>query len=75
MAIESPFDHKDTTKKTALFYCDLIVSIIFAFEVILKVISMGFVINGKQSYLRSMWNILDFIIVFVSIVSLISHDN
>ena len=36
----------------------------------LKIVSLGFIINGENSYLRSGWNILDFAIVIVSVVSL-----
>lgn len=33
----------------------------------MKIIAYGFIINGKESYLRSFWNILDFFIVVVSV--------
>ena len=39
--------------------------VIFTIEMILKVISMGFVACGPDSYLRDRWNILDFVIVMV----------
>ena len=37
----------------------------------IKVIAKGFVANGEESYMLNGWNILDFGIVMVSIVSLI----
>jgi hypothetical protein len=51
-------------------YIDYFITAIFTVECILKVISYGFVRNGEDSYLRSGWNILDFLIVVVSLVSL-----
>lgn len=46
----------------------------FCLECIVKIISDGFVANGKKSYIRIPWNILDFIIVVASIVSLSSTE-
>lgn len=40
-------------------------------ELLLKVVASGFVINGDNSYLRNSWNILDFVIVVISILSLV----
>ena len=42
---------------------------IFAVEVVLKVLSMGFIVD-KRSYLRDTWNIFDFIIIFTSLLDL-----
>jgi voltage-dependent calcium channel L type alpha-1D len=49
---------------------DIVTTFFFTIEVIVKVIAVGFVINGKTSYIRDTWNMLDFIIVIISIVSL-----
>ena len=43
---------------------------VFGIELLLKVISYGLMCNGKSSYLRSAWNILDAAIVIVSIISI-----
>ena len=45
-------------------------TIIFTLEAVLKIISGGFLFNSKQSYLRSVWNILDFTIVVSAILNL-----
>jgi uncharacterized membrane protein len=42
----------------------------FTLEMSSKIIVYGFVFNGKQSYLRVSWNILDFMIVSSALVSL-----
>ena len=49
---------------------DIVMTVIFSLEVILKVIATGLVFNGKNSYLRDGWNLLDFMIVFSSLMSL-----
>jgi hypothetical protein len=43
---------------------------LFTLESIVKIISYGFIL-GENTYLRDMWNVLDFIIVVFSILSLI----
>jgi hypothetical protein len=43
---------------------------IFLFEAALKIIGYGFIANGRPSYMRNPWNILDFIIVLFSLISL-----
>ena len=47
---------------TQLFFC----------EMGAKVVAMGFACNGKDSYMRSGWNQLDFVIVSVSCVLLLA---
>lgn len=43
---------------------------IFTLECTLKIIASGFVLH-KQSYLRSGWNILDFIVVVSGVVTML----
>ena len=47
-----------------------IISVIFIFECVVKIIVMGFYF-GEMTYLRDSWNVLDFIIVFFSVVTFI----
>jgi hypothetical protein len=46
------------------------VTTIFTLECILKIIFLGFVLNGKDSYLRNGWNVVDIIIVTFAILTL-----
>lgn len=55
---------------TVLYYLDLTLTIIFIIEALVKIIAFGFLFNGNESYLRSPWNIMDFVIVGFSVVSL-----
>ena len=50
---------------------DYVFTAIFCIEAIMKIITFGFIINFKDSYLLSSWNILDFSIVVLSVVSLL----
>lgn len=54
------------TIKTMLF----LISIIFIIECVIKVIASGFYF-GHKTYLKDNWNILDFIIVMFSILTII----
>lgn len=45
-------------------------TLLFTFEVFVKVISYGLIQNGEKSYLKNAWNRLDFAIVIISIISL-----
>lgn len=47
----------------------------FALEALLKIISAGFLFNGKDSYLRVGWNQLDFTILIFSILALTPLPN
>ena len=43
---------------------------VFLSELIIKIIASGFICNGPKSYMRTSWNVMDFFIVFVSIISI-----
>ena len=46
----------------ALFYISKTIDIVFCCEAFLKICAHGFII-GEHTYLRDMWNLLDFFIV------------
>ena len=52
----------DDIKKVISNDLDLCFTIIFAIEAVVKIISLGFVIE-RGTYLRDSWNMLDFFIV------------
>jgi cytochrome c oxidase subunit IV len=49
------------------------INVIYIIEAILKITAMGFVLE-KNSYLRDSFNVFDFIIICVSIISMILED-
>lgn len=67
LTLENPLDDPDGEKAKILFYIDIVVTTIFVIELLLKVLVTGFMFNGLESYIRSPWNILDFIIVLFSV--------
>lgn len=58
----------------ALHYVDIVTTILFTIESLVKIISFGLVINNDSSYLRNPWNLMDFLIVVFSIISLTIQD-
>lgn len=69
--MDNPLLDPESIQARILYFLDLVLTIIFAIEMILKVIAQGFYFNGKDSYFSSHWNKLDFSIVFFSAFSLI----
>ena len=74
LAIENPLNDPSGKLYEVLGYMDIALTAIFALEMVLKIISFGFIFNGKKSYLRNSWNIIDFTIVTFSLIDL-SADN
>ena len=56
-------------EKAVLLYFDWVISILFGFELLFKVVSLG-LFGHKGAYLRDGWNVLDCIIVIISFLSL-----
>jgi hypothetical protein len=74
LAFESPLNDPNGTLSSILVIFDYITTTIFFFELIVKVIATGFMLNGDKSYIKNSWNIMDFIIVVISLVSLVPMD-
>lgn len=70
LAVENPLSDPTSTLMTILKYIDYGMTVIFTSEMILKIVTYGLLFNGKMSYLRNTWNIIDSLIVIVSLVSL-----
>jgi len=58
----------------SIFYAEWVFLVIFALELVIKVIALGLVLRPK-SYLRDGWNWLDFLVVVFSIVSVFGGEN
>ncbi len=61
----SLYDYSDrdslTTKNKILDKIDLVLTYLFVFEAVAKILAMGFVLH-TFSYLREGWNVIDFMI-------------
>ena len=56
LAIEDPYENPLSMKKAVLEKLDYILSFAFLFELLIKVVVLGFLLNGPDSYLRNSWN-------------------
>ena len=67
LAMDSPLIDPEGKKAKVLFYMDIAVTSVFILEVVLKSIAFGFLFSGSKSYLRNHWNVLDFLIILLSV--------
>ncbi|KAL3851956.1 hypothetical protein ACJMK2_015646, partial [Sinanodonta woodiana] len=71
LAIYTPYPESDSNKiNAALEHVEYIFLVIFTLEAIMKIIAYGFILHSG-AYLRNGWNILDFIIVVIGLISTI----
>jgi len=63
------FEDKDSTstRNRSIDIVQKIFTIIFALESILKMVVMGVVVH-QHSYFRTVWNIIDFFVVFTGLM-------
>ena len=70
LTMEGPLlDRNDITIKV-LVQIDYVMTVIFFLEMVVKIVAMGFLFNGKGSYLHDGWCMLDFVIVMISLISI-----
>lgn len=67
------FENPNNDRNDVLFYFDVGFTAIFVLELFVKTVALGLVMHAR-SYLRSGWNVLDFIVVVSSVVSLSLRD-
>nr|XP_046192715.1 voltage-dependent T-type calcium channel subunit alpha-1H-like [Oncorhynchus gorbuscha] len=70
IALERPGILPHSTERVFLSVSNFVFTIIFLAEMTVKIVALGFC-WGKQSYLKSSWNVLDGILVFVSLVDIL----
>jgi len=56
LALENPLDDPQSDGVQTLKQIDVVVSIIFTCELVIKVIVYGFCFNGEDSYITNSWN-------------------
>ena len=69
MACEAPALEDNEIFMDVVLYVDYVVTVIFVIEMCLKLIALG-LMGEKSAYLTSGWNVLDGLIVTVSVLSL-----
>ena len=75
LALDNPLNDPNSSLASFLVYSDYILTSFFLAEAILKIIAFGFLFNGEVSYIRNGWNAIDFVVVIISIASLIISGN
>ena len=73
LALENPLNGGKL--KNTLYYIDISTTFVFIVEFVLKVIAYGFLFNGPNSYLRSKWNLVDFVIIGFSMAAISPISN
>ncbi|MEE6497872.1 hypothetical protein FKM82_002904, partial [Ascaphus truei] len=70
IALERPDIDANSMERIFLSVSNYIFTAIFIVEMAIKVMALGF-LSGENAYLKSSWNVLDGILVFVSIIDII----
>ncbi|XP_068100253.1 voltage-dependent T-type calcium channel subunit alpha-1H isoform X2 [Hyperolius riggenbachi] len=70
IALERPDIDPNSMERIFLSVSNYIFTAIFVVEMAIKVVALSFV-SGERAYLQSSWNVLDGVLVFVSIIDII----
>ena len=72
LALDEPHvsEDKTSTLYKFLYYTDFVMTGLFIAEMLLKIVGMG-LFFGAGAYLKVSWNVLDFVIVLVSVAGII----
>ncbi|XP_016896109.1 voltage-dependent T-type calcium channel subunit alpha-1H [Cynoglossus semilaevis] len=70
IALERPDIPSNSKERVFLSVSNYVFTVIFMAEMFIKVVALGFCF-GNQSYLQSSWNVLDGVLVFVSLIDIL----
>lgn len=71
LAMNDYSDEENITRwNQRLDHVDKGFTVVYATEAVLKIIAFGFIMHRK-SYMRDPWNVLDFLVVIIGLISLI----
>jgi hypothetical protein len=73
LALDDPLKDPESTLAAFLHVSDIIMTILFTFEMLFKIFAIGFAFHPR-SYLQNNWNRLDFVVVCISVVTLIGVE-
>jgi len=54
-------------RSIVFYWINLVITVLFTIEAIMKIIFVGFLFNGPDSYLRLGWNVIDLLSIFSGI--------
>ena len=69
LALDNPLLDPSSSFIKALQVCDYVFTMVFVGESVVKILAYG-LFSESKAYLRSAWNVLDFFIVIISVLSL-----
>jgi voltage-dependent calcium channel L type alpha-1D len=69
LALDNPLVDHNSKFANILYGIDIGTTAIFVLEAFMKILSFGFLFNGPSSYLKNVWNRIDFIIIILSVLS------
>lgn len=75
LSFENPLNNPEGPLSITLKNVDFVITGIFAFEMICKLIAHGMLLNGEKSYLRNFWNVTDFIILILALISILNSES
>ncbi len=75
LALDNPLNDPESDLTKFLHYADIILTSLFAFESITKIIAYGFLFNKDIAYMKNGWNIIDFLVLIISIISKVVSSN
>ena len=73
LAFDDPFEQPNSLKQQILQGLDILFTILFTLEALIKIIAFGFFKTsltgkGRKSYIKDPWNRLDFLLVLIQII-------
>ena len=68
LILDNPLLDPKSQQAETLKYFNYSMTAIFTIEMIIKIITWGFILNGPKSYLKNWWNDLDFLVVIISLI-------
>jgi voltage-dependent calcium channel T type alpha-1G len=74
LTLDSPLDDPKSNRVYVLDIFDTVMTVLFIIELLVKNIVFGFACNGPQSYIRGGWNMMDGLIVLLSIFKFLPID-
>ena len=74
MVLEDPLEDPTLEKFAVIKKINDVITYMFVGELLIKLIVFGLYFNGRDSYLKNGWNILDGIIVIFSVVSMVIEE-
>jgi hypothetical protein len=72
LIFENPLYDPDAPEKKIIDIAEEVMTTLFLLECVIKIIVYGFCCNGPFSYVKSTWNIVDFMIAIISSLSFLN---